>query len=118
MELIDTPGLDEVDGETRTALAEQIAQQADLILFVISGDMTKLEHEALSQLREARKPILLVFNKVDQYPKADRIAVYEKIRDERVKELVSPDEIVTAAASPLVRTLVRRSDGVEGGAVA
>lgn len=114
VELIDTPGLDEVDGETRTALAEQIAQQADLILFVISGDMTKLEHEALSQLREARKPMLLVFNKVDQYPKADRIAVYEKIRDERVKELVSPDEIVTAAASPLVRTLVRRSDGTKG----
>ncbi len=114
VELIDTPGLDEVDGETRTALAEQIAQQADLILFVISGDMTKLEHEALSQLREARKPILLVFNKVDQYPKADRIAVYEKIRDERVKELVSPDEIVTAAASPLVRTLVHRSDGTKG----
>jgi small GTP-binding protein len=114
VELIDTPGLDEVDGETRTALAEQIAQQADLILFVISGDMTKLEHEALSQLREARKPILLVFNKVDQYPKADRIAVYEKIRDERVKELLSPDEIVTAAASPLVRTLVRRSDGTKG----
>lgn len=114
VELIDTPGLDEVDGETRTALAEQIAQSADLILFVISGDMTKLEHEALSQLREARKPILLVFNKVDQYPKADRIAVYEKIRDERVKELLSPDEIVTAAASPLVRTLVRRSDGTKG----
>ncbi|MGD1910510.1 MAG: GTP-binding protein [Rivularia sp. (in: cyanobacteria)] len=111
VQLIDTPGLDEVDGETRTALAEQIAQQADLILFVISGDMTKLEHEALSQLREARKPILLVFNKVDQYPKADRIAVYEKIRSERVRELLSPDEIVTAAASPLVRTMVRRHDG-------
>ncbi len=114
VELIDTPGLDEVDGETRTALAEQIAQQADLILFVISGDMTKLEHEALSQLREARKPILLVFNKVDQYPKADRVAVYEKIRDERVKELLSPDEIVSAAASPLLRTLVHRADGTKG----
>jgi len=111
VELIDTPGLDEVDGETRTALAEQIAKQADLILFVVSGDMTKLEHEALSQLRDARKPILLVFNKVDQYPQADRIAVYEKIRDERVKELLSPAEIVTAAASPLVRTLVQNPDG-------
>ncbi|MEA5594591.1 GTP-binding protein [Rivularia sp. UHCC 0363] len=111
VELIDTPGLDEVDGETRTALAEQIAKQADLILFVVSGDMTKLEHEALSQLRDARKPILLVFNKVDQYPQADRIAVYEKIRNERVRELLSPAEIVTAAASPLVRTLVRNADG-------
>lgn len=114
VELIDTPGLDEVDGETRTTLAQQIAKQADLILFVISGDMTKVEHEALAQLREVGKPILLVFNKVDQYPEADRMAIYEKIRDERVRELLSPDEIVMAAASPLVRTMVHRPDGTKG----
>ncbi|ABA22899.1 Small GTP-binding protein domain protein [Trichormus variabilis ATCC 29413] len=114
VELIDTPGLDEIDGETRTALAEQIAKQADLILFVISGDMTKIEHEALSQLREAGKPIILVFNKVDQYPEADRMAIYQKIRDERVRELLTPLEIVMAAASPLVKTAVRRPDGSRG----
>lgn len=114
VELIDTPGLDEVDGETRTALAEQVAKQADLILFVISGDMTKLEHEALSQLREAGKPIILVFNKVDQYPEADRMAVYHKVRDERVRELLSHEEIVMAAASPLVKTAVQRADGTRG----
>ncbi|MBD2163612.1 DUF697 domain-containing protein [Calothrix sp. FACHB-156] len=114
VELIDTPGLDEIDGETRAVLAEQIAKQADLILFVIAGDMTKLEHQALSQLREAGKPIILVFNKVDQYPEADRMAIYHKIRDERVKELLSPLEIVMAAASPLVKTAVRRPDGSKG----
>ncbi|QKQ72157.1 GTP-binding protein [Nostoc sp. TCL240-02] len=114
VELIDTPGLDEVDGATRAALAEQIAKQADLILFVISGDMTKLEYAALSQLREAGKPIILVFNKVDQYPEADRMAIYHKIRDERVRELVTPLEIVMAAASPLVKTAIRRPDGTRG----
>ncbi len=114
VELIDTPGLDEVDGETRTALAEHVAKQADLILFVISGDMTKLEHDALSQLREAGKPIILVFNKVDQYPEADRMAVYHKVRDERVRELLSPLEIVMSAASPLVKTAVQRADGTRG----
>lgn len=114
VELIDTPGLDEVDGETRAALAEQIAKQSDLILFVITADMTKMEHEALSQLREAGKPIILVFNKVDQYPETDRICIYEKIRDERVKELLSPDEIVMSAASPLVKTAVIRADGSRG----
>ncbi len=111
VELIDTPGLDEVNGETRAALAEQVAKQADLLLFVIAGDMTKVEHEALSQLRKAGKPILLVFNKIDQYPEADRMAIYEKIRDERVRELLSPDEIVMTAASPLVKTAIRRPDG-------
>ncbi|WP_016949201.1 GTP-binding protein [Anabaena sp. PCC 7108] len=114
VELIDTPGLDEVDGETRAVLAEKIAKQADLILFVITADMTKMEHEALSQLREAGKPIILVFNKVDQYPEADRMAIYQKIRDDRVRELVSPDEIVMSAASPLVKTAVHRADGSRG----
>ncbi|MEB3179628.1 MAG: GTP-binding protein, partial [Nostocaceae cyanobacterium] len=114
VELIDTPGLDEVDGQTRAQLAQQVAKQADLILFVISGDMTKVEQVALSLLREAGKPMLLVFNKVDQYPEADRMAVYQKVRDERVRELLSPSEIVMAAASPLVRTAVKRPDGTRG----
>ena len=111
VELIDTPGLDEVDGETRAALAEQIAKQADLILFVIAGDMTKIEQLALSQLREVGKPIILVFNKVDQYPETDRITIYEKIRDDRVRELLSPAEIVMASAAPLVRIAVQNFDG-------
>lgn len=111
IELIDTPGIDEVDGENREQLARQLAKQADLILFVIAGDMTKVEFEALSELRQASKPILLVFNKIDQYPQADRQAIYEKIRDERVRELLSPNEIVMAAASPLIATAVRRADG-------
>ncbi len=111
IELIDTPGIDEVDGEARETLARQIAKQADLILFVIAGDMTKVEYEALSELRQASKPILLIFNKIDQYPDADRTAIYAKIRDERVRELLSPEEIVMAAASPLVAKAVRRADG-------
>jgi GTPase len=76
--------------------------------------MTKLEQVALSQLRDVGKPIILVFNKVDQYPEADRMAIYHKIRDERVRELLSPDEIVMAAASPLVKIAVRRPDGTKG----
>ncbi|MDX2097836.1 MAG: GTP-binding protein [Leptolyngbyaceae cyanobacterium bins.59] len=111
IELIDTPGIDEVNGEQRERLARQIAQQADLILFVISGDITKVEYAALSSLREVSKPILLVFNKIDQYPDTDRQAIYQKIRDERVKEILSPEEIVMAAASPLVARAVRSAEG-------
>ncbi|MEG4811861.1 GTP-binding protein [Microcoleus sp. F8-D3] len=114
VELVDTPGIDEVDGETRELLARRVAQQADLILFVVAGDITKVEYAALSQLREAGKPMLLVFNKIDQYPDADRLAIYHKIRDDRVRELLSPDEIVMAAASPLTARAVRRPDGSMG----
>ena len=105
LELVDTPGIDEVNGETREQLAKLIAQQMDLILFVIAGDMSRVEFEALSQLREVGKPIILVFNKADQYPKADRELIYQTICDRRVKEILSPDEIVMVAASPLVATV-------------
>lgn len=111
IQLIDTPGIDEVDGETREALAHQVARQVDLILFIIAGDMTKVEFDALSQLRNVGKPMLLIFNKIDQYPDADRQEIYRKIRDERVKQLLSPEEIVMVAASPLVAQAVRRADG-------
>ena len=114
VELIDTPGIDEVDGEMREKLAKDIAKQADLLLFVVAGDITQVEYDALSDLREAGKPILLVFNKIDQYPPTDRQAIYAKIRDERVKELLSPDEIVMAAASPLIAQAIQRKDGSLG----
>lgn len=111
IELIDTPGIDEIDGETREKLAHQVAKQVDLILFVVAGDITRVEYNALSQLREVGKPMILVFNKIDQYPEADRLAIYETIRDERVKELLSSEEIVMVAASPLVVEGVKDEQG-------
>ena len=111
VQLLDTPGIDEVDGQTRQIIACQVAQQVDLILFIISGDMTKVEFSALAKLREAGKPMILVFNKIDQYPEVDRLAIYEKIASERVKELLSPDEIVMVAASPLLAETIREQDG-------
>ena len=101
IQLLDTPGIDEVNGESREALACNLAQRVDLILFIVSGDITQVEYRALSKLREAGKPMLLVFNKIDQYPEADRLAIYHKIKSERVRELISPEEIIMVAASPI-----------------
>ncbi|MEL7141882.1 MAG: GTP-binding protein [Cyanobacteria bacterium J06573_11] len=111
VELIDTPGIDEVGGEDRQAIARNIARQADLILFVIAGDLTQLEHDALSNLCQAGKPILLVFNKVDQYPSADRAQILHKLRQEHLLDLLPPENIVTTAAAPLVTKATRQSDG-------
>lgn len=111
IELVDTPGLDEVNGQERSQLAQHVAATADLILFVIAGDITRVEYEALVQLRQASKPILLVFNKVDQYPEADRQAIYTALKDHRLQSLISPDEIVMTAAAPLVAVAKPRPDG-------
>ena len=111
LELIDTPGLDEVDGESRADLAHHVARQADLILFVISGDITRVEYEALAELREANKPMVLVFNKVDQFPEVDRQAVYDKLCTDRVKQILSPKEVVMASASPRIPRPIKLADG-------
>lgn len=112
IELIDTPGLNEVDGEVRAKLAGEIARRADLLLFVVSADLLRPELDALAELREADKPIIVVFNMIDLYPDADRQKIYDKIRDDRVRELVKPDDVVLAAARPRpFRVLTRNADG-------
>jgi GTPase len=114
IEFIDTPGIDEVEGEARQQLAHEIARQVDLILFTIAGDITELELQTLSQLRTAGKPILLVFNKVDRFPDADKLAIHAKIRDERVKEILSPNEIIMVSAAPITMRAEQREDGTMG----
>lgn len=108
VELIDTPGLDEIQGESRAQMAFEVASQADLILFVVSGDITRTEYQALCELRQTQKPLILVFNKVDLYPEQDRQAIYQQLqqlgtgspKDRRLQKLLSEDEIVMVAAEP------------------
>lgn len=80
VELIDTPGLDEVGGEVRGDMAREVTRQADLILFVVSGDLTRTEHDALCELRLAQKPLIVVFNKIDLYTEAEQAAIVENLR--------------------------------------
>jgi small GTP-binding protein len=98
--VVDTPGIDEVGGEVREALAREVARHSDLLLFVVSGDMQRTEIEALTDLRDAQKPIIVVFNQVDRYPEIDRDQIYAKIKDERVKHLIRPEDVVMTAARP------------------
>jgi len=112
IELIDTPGLNEVGGEARGQLAAEVARRADLLLFVVSGDMLRPEVEAIAELREIGKPIILVFNKTDLYPETDRRKIYDAIRNERVRELIKPEDVVLAAARPRpVTVITKHPDG-------
>lgn len=108
IELIDTPGLDEIQGEARGQMARDVASQADLILFVVAGDITRTEYQALCELRQMQKPMILVFNKIDLYPDQDRETIYRQLqqlgtgspKDRRLQKLLSEDEIVMVAAEP------------------
>ena len=103
IELIDTPGLDEIEGKARADMARQVTQQSDLILFVIAGDITRTEYLALLELRCSQKPVILVFNKIDLYPEADRETIYQQLHqlsNETKQPLFAPDEIAMVAAEP------------------
>ncbi|HZG40448.1 MAG TPA: DUF697 domain-containing protein, partial [Nodosilinea sp.] len=107
IELVDTPGLDEVGGDIRADMAQTVAGQADLIVFVVAGEINRLEYEALLELQRGQKPLLLVFNKIDLYPEIDRQAVYETLHrlwvdlgQGRSGAQLAVDDVVTVAASP------------------
>ncbi len=118
VEFIDTPGLDEIDGQQWEIMAREIANQADLILFVISEDITRTEYEALLKLRQSLKPLIIVFNKIDLYPEKDRQEIYQQLQkigqnaqsDRRLK--IDAEDIVLVAASPQpIPILVKYPDG-------
>ena len=122
IELIDTPGLDEIGGAARAEMAREVARQADLILFVISGDMTQTEFKALCELRSAQKPLILVFNKIDLYPDRSRTEIYENLASlesyagegNALRQMLSRNEIVLIAANPTpIQVRVERPDGTQ-----
>jgi small GTP-binding protein len=104
VELIDTPGLDEIDGQVRAQMARDVAHQSDLILFVVAGDITRTEYKALSELRKTRKPLILVFNKIDLYPEQDRQAIYQQLQQlaagEKEKGRVGEGEMPSTSNTP------------------
>ena len=69
--LIDTPGIDELDGEAREQLAHEVAGISDLVVFVVDGDMTTRERDALVVLAGTERPLLIALNKADRYDSAE-----------------------------------------------
>ncbi|MFI4968994.1 MAG: DUF697 domain-containing protein [Lysobacterales bacterium] len=97
--LIDTPGIDELDGETREKLAFDVAGVSDLVIFVVDGDMTQRERDALQLLARTERPLLLALNKADRYRDDERERLLERLR-EHAQGLVLADDVVAISAQP------------------
>lgn len=111
--LVDTPGINEVDGAERARMAEEAARKADLILFVTDSDLNEAEYSALRQLKATDRPVLLVFNKVDLYSRDDRAKLRQAFV-RRLEGLIAPEDIVEVAADPREREyILLGADGSE-----
>lgn len=110
--LLDTPGINEVDGARRAVMAREAASRADLILFVTDSDLNHAEYVALGELAASHKPIILVFNKIDNYTREQRAQLRRALSDSRLRGIVGPDDVVETAADPLPREyMIEAADG-------
>jgi len=111
--LIDTPGLDEAGGEDRESLAKEVAGRSDLVMFVLDGDITETELDALRAMVAEGRPVLVVLNKGDLYTREERDALLLSIR-ERTDGIIHPGHIIVAAAQPRPQAVVEiDADGNE-----
>ncbi len=99
--LIDTPGILEAGlaGTERGRIAREEAAAAAMVLFVVDNDLRDSELEPLLALAEVGKRSILVFNKADLYPVADRSAILAQLRS-RVARVIQPDDVVAVMANP------------------
>ena len=95
VELVDTPGIDEINAAGRARLASRVAMGADLVLLVIDSDLTRTDREALQTLLSSGKPLHVVLNRSDRWPAQERTALFNSIRSRLPGDL--PLTVVAAA---------------------
>ena len=111
--LIDTPGIDELAGEEREALAHAVSKQADLILFVCDSDLTRVEQQALADLAGRQRPILLLLNKADQLSDPDRELLLARL-SERSQPFHALRGVFAVSADPRPEIVIQMdSEGKE-----
>jgi len=104
--LVDTPGLGEIDGETRANVSAESSKDADLVLVVVDGPLRDSEFQLLERLAEMEKRILVCLNKEDWYEADEKQALLGQI-ETQVKKFVHAEDIVTVRSKPTKRMRVR-----------
>ncbi len=107
--LIDTPGINELDGEARERLAFEVAEVSDLVIFVCDGDLTRAELDALKLLAATQRPLLLALNKADRYGADELDDLLQHLRL-RVAGLVRKDDVLAVCARPAGQRVVDVDD--------
>ena len=96
VELIDTPGIDEIDAAGRSRLATRVAMGVDLVLLVIDSDLTRCDRDALETLQASGKPVRLVLNRSDRWPEEQLPELLSSIRSRLPSDL----PLTAVAAAP------------------
>ncbi len=101
LRLRDTPGILEAgsEGVAREERARGEAARADLLLFVVDGDLRSSEAEVLRGLASLGKRLLLVLNKCDLRGEAEERRLLTQLR-RRCEGILAPEDVVPASSAP------------------
>ncbi|MCF6319386.1 MAG: DUF697 domain-containing protein [Proteobacteria bacterium] len=106
MVVIDTPGTDEVAGEQRQIMAHKAAEIADIILFVVDGDLTQSQLQQLKQIAQPNTQIILVLNKSDLYTDDEISELLSSLTD-KTKDIIHANNVVISSAAPIPQLLIK-----------
>jgi uncharacterized protein len=104
--LVDTPGILEAGlaGTERGRIALEEAAAAAMVVFVVDNDLRQSELEPLQAIAAVGKQSLLVLNKADLFPEADREMILNQLRS-RVAGVIAPENVVAVTAAPRPLTI-------------
>ena len=108
--LVDVPGFNQVE-RNYDPLAMEEAQRAHVVIFVCDDDLTRDEFDALQPLLELDKPLIVAFNKLDQYSPADQQRIRQRLAERFQGE--AQVRIVGIATQPTRKVTRVGADGSE-----
>ncbi len=99
VELIDSPGIDEINNAKKEEMNFQYLLNTDLILFVIDSDITRIDLDYIEELLSHNKPIILVLNRCDQWNKRETKLILSSIH-KKLSFYKNKIKIALVASSP------------------
>lgn len=90
--LTDLPGRNEADG-TLDDMVRDEAIRAQIVVYVMDSDLSRTQYEDVQQLLSFGKPMLLAFNKSDQYSNDERRLLTERIHERAGLDKNNPSKL-------------------------
>jgi uncharacterized protein (DUF697 family)/GTP-binding protein EngB required for normal cell division len=78
---------------------QNIVLASDLVLFIITGDLTESQWQLLQYYQQNHQRVILLFNKQDQYIPEERQIILQQLK-QRVQTLISPEDIIPISTVP------------------
>ena len=103
IELVDTPGIDEIDAAGRARLAARVAMGADLVLLVVDSDLCTTDHDAIHALLASGKPLQIVLNRSDRWPPEELPDLLNSIRA-RLPRAIHVTAVAAAPRQPRLQS--------------